>query len=53
MSENVTKDHKEECECDLPKVRDSFTSGNCSKEQVLKCHGREMVIKLEKEGKFE
>lgn len=53
MSDNLTKNHKKDCECDLPDVRDSFKDSNCSKKQVLKCHGREMVIKLEKEGKFQ
>ncbi|UYP46896.1 hypothetical protein NEF87_003181 [Candidatus Lokiarchaeum ossiferum] len=52
MNEKITKDHKNDCECDLPEVRDSFKDGNCSKEQIIKCHGHEMVIKLEKEGKI-
>ena len=53
MSENINKNHKEECECDKPEIRDSFKSGNCSKEQIINCHGKDMLKKLEKEGKFD
>ena len=53
MSENINKNHKEECECDKPEIRDSFKSQNCSKEQIINCHGKDMLKKLEKEGKFD
>ena len=48
MSENINKHHKEEYECDKPEIRDSFKSGNCSKEQIENCHGKDMLKKLEK-----
>ena len=43
--------HAEECECDKPEIKDSFKE-KCSEEQILKCHGREMLEQLKKEGKI-
>jgi len=48
----MVEKHAEECECDKPEIRDSFKKGNCSEEQIIKCHGREMLDKLKKEGKI-
>ena len=48
----ILKHGKDECECDKPEIRDSFKDGHCSREQVLKCHGAEMLKKWEQEGKI-
>jgi len=46
------KHGKDECECDQPEIRDAFEDGRCSRKQVLKCHGAEMLRKWESEGKI-
>lgn len=49
--EEMVDKHVEECECDKPEIRDSF-KGDCSEEQIVECHGREMLEKLKKEGEI-
>ena len=39
-------------ECDKPEIRDSFKTGCCSEEQIIKCHGEECLNRLKSnEGK--
>lgn len=40
MNKNKKESHVDQCKCNKPEIRDSF-EGNCSKEQILKCHGEE------------
>ncbi|MFX1253805.1 MAG: hypothetical protein ACFFCZ_19500 [Promethearchaeota archaeon] len=51
MSKETKSTHAEDCECDKPEIRDSH-KGNCTKEQIIKCHGQEMLEKLKQEGKI-
>lgn len=46
MKKEKKSKHLEECECDKPEIRDSFKEG-CSREQIVKCHGKEYLEKLE------
>ncbi|MCP4762227.1 MAG: hypothetical protein GY870_10625 [archaeon] len=43
MSKNK---HAEDCDCDLPKIRDSFKPNRCSNEQICKCHGQEKLDEI-------
>jgi hypothetical protein len=38
MNKEKHESHIKECNCDKLEIRDSI-KGNCSKEQILKCHG--------------
>jgi hypothetical protein len=42
----MTTLHAEECECDQPEVRASFQDGDCSEEQILKCHGKKFLDRM-------
>ena len=46
MSKEKISNHDEKCECDKPEIRDSFKEGNCSDEQIVKCHGHEYLNRL-------
>lgn len=35
-----------ECECDKPEIRTSFKNGECSEEQIQRCHGKEFLNKI-------
>ena len=52
MSEKLAKNNVED-DCDKPEIKITFKDGKCSRDQVLKCHGKERVIELEQEGKFD
>ncbi len=44
------KEYSHDCDCDYPNIRDSFKDGKCSKEQIIKCHGHDLLNKIKKEG---
>ncbi|TXT63311.1 MAG: hypothetical protein BAJALOKI3v1_390004 [Promethearchaeota archaeon] len=46
MSKEKRIEHLEECECDKPEIRATFKQG-CSKEQIIKCHGKKYLESLE------
>ena len=39
-----------ECDCNHPEIHDSFKDGKCSDEQIIICHGHDLLDKLKKEG---
>ncbi len=51
MFYKTEKSHADDCECDKPEIRDGFEDGQCSEDQIIKCHGQEFFEKLKKEGK--
>ncbi|MBY8985917.1 MAG: hypothetical protein KGD65_12660 [Candidatus Lokiarchaeota archaeon] len=36
----------EGCACDKPEIRDQFSRGSCSLNQIIKCHGDQPVDEL-------
>jgi hypothetical protein len=36
--------------CNHPEIRDSFKNQRCPEEQIIKCHGYDMLDKLKKKG---
>jgi len=34
------KNISHDCDCDKPEIRKLFKNGNCSEEQIRKCHGK-------------
>ncbi|MBY8982949.1 MAG: hypothetical protein KGD57_08375 [Candidatus Lokiarchaeota archaeon] len=36
----------EECECNKPKIKNTFTDGCCSLNQIIKCHGDQPINEL-------
>lgn len=52
MVDKKEKSHADDCDCDKPEIRDGFDDGQCSEDQIIKCHGQEFFEKLKKEGKI-
>ncbi|MFW9991736.1 MAG: hypothetical protein ACFFD4_06725 [Candidatus Odinarchaeota archaeon] len=51
MSSKTNLPHGDDCDCDKPEVKKSF-KGKCSEEQIIKCHGKETLEQLKKEGRI-
>jgi hypothetical protein len=35
-----------ECTCDKPEIKNKFPDGNCSLNQIIKCHGDQPINEL-------
>jgi hypothetical protein len=42
-----------DCNCDKPEVKEKFPGGNCSLNQIIKCHGDQPIDELLKHLQFE